>query len=556
MSGPYTSKSIVAFNASPPPNDGSEVASNDLDWDAHLNKLATPIKNLAEGIDTNVLAAFNSIYGMTAAESTAGVTIVNWQYLPGIVLRYGTNITPGTTDMTTAIQAAIDVMKGANAGIAWLPNEDCLTSGEILIDANAYLQGTGSGSRIKPNAETFAAIRIESAVDSGMSKFGLKDFDIEWATQATNSAAVGIKLDDSGGSLRFPDGGHIHRVDILRPYIGFMDDTAAFNIDLKQMQVFEPRQNGILIAKNSGTMYSLDKVWVKADSNTAIAIDISGLHYLKMTGCAVDNYDGSQAAVSIVTCTGVIDSLDIEACETSVANSGLLNLFNFTGEVVGCRFDTNTLTGSNGAVISTGGSGRGRVILNAVVVSNTTAGASNDAHGLIVASGTTSLLINGGGIDVPTGGSGSHTEIKDASEIVNRYDENGLVLRSITSPTELVTTTNVITATENGKTFYLNAVGGFTSTLPAPALGLKYKFIVKTAPTTAYIITTNGGDNVLQGTFLDIVGELVAITNQDTLNFVASTSLVGDSLEVESDGTNWYCTAFSKADGGITVSAT
>jgi len=121
---------------------------------------------------------------------------------------------------------------------------------------------------------------------------------------------------------------------------------------------------------------------------------------------------------------------------------------------------------------------------------------------------------------------------------------------------EAVTATNVITADESGKTFYLNTAGGFTSTLPAPAIGLKYKFIVQTAPTTAYIITTNAGANILQGTFLDIVGELVAITDQDTLNFVASASLVGDSLEVESDGTNWHCTAFSKANGGITVAVT
>ncbi len=121
-------------------------------------------------------------------------------------------------------------------------------------------------------------------------------------------------------------------------------------------------------------------------------------------------------------------------------------------------------------------------------------------------------------------------------------------------PTEVVTGTNVIMASESGKTFYLNIAGGFTSTLPPPALGLRYKFIVKTAPTTAYIITTDNGDNILQGTFLDIVGELVAIVAQDTLNFVASTSLVGDSLEVESDGVSWFCTAFSKADGGITVS--
>jgi len=49
---------------------------------------------------------------------------------------------------------------------------------------------------------------------------------------------------------------------------------------------------------------------------------------------------------------------------------------------------------------------------------------------------------------------------------------------------ELVTTTNIIRPDETGRTFFLNAVGGFTSTLPAPTAGLNYKFIVKTAPIT------------------------------------------------------------------------
>jgi hypothetical protein len=127
---------------------------------------------------------------------------------------------------------------------------------------------------------------------------------------------------------------------------------------------------------------------------------------------------------------------------------------------------------------------------------------------------------------------------------------------SVSGAGESVTTTNVITAAESGTTFYLNAAGGFTSTLPAPANGLKYTFIVSTAPTTAYIVTTTSGANLLYGTYLDIVGELTYFSAQDTLNFVASTSVVGDRLEVESDGTNWYCKAFSGANGGITVAVT
>lgn len=48
-------------------------------------------------------------FDMVEAEITAGVVIVNEIYSPGIVDRYGNNTTPGTTDMTTAIQAAVDV---------------------------------------------------------------------------------------------------------------------------------------------------------------------------------------------------------------------------------------------------------------------------------------------------------------------------------------------------------------------------------------------------------------------------------------------------------------
>jgi len=123
---------------------------------------------------------------------------------------------------------------------------------------------------------------------------------------------------------------------------------------------------------------------------------------------------------------------------------------------------------------------------------------------------------------------------------------------------ESVTATNVITEGENGKTFFLNAAGGFTSTLPAPSLGLNFKFIVTTAPTTAYIITTNASANIIYGLITDINATTPTqpANAEDTINFVANTSLPGDYVEVVSDGTNWYMKAATQADGGITVAVT
>ena len=125
---------------------------------------------------------------------------------------------------------------------------------------------------------------------------------------------------------------------------------------------------------------------------------------------------------------------------------------------------------------------------------------------------------------------------------------------------ETVAAANTILAAESPKIFYLNLAGGFTSTLPAPAAGLYFKFIVKTAPTTAYVITTNAGADIMIGG----INELEVDTNDDgpydnnadTLNFVASVAVVGDWVEFVSDGTSWYFTGQTNADGGVTTSTT
>jgi hypothetical protein len=68
------------------------------------------------------------LYPKTATEVSAGVTIVNFNYPPLTVDRYGTNTTPGTTVMTTAWQAAINVAKKNGGVVTWGP-------GPYLIDA-------------------------------------------------------------------------------------------------------------------------------------------------------------------------------------------------------------------------------------------------------------------------------------------------------------------------------------------------------------------------------------------------------------------------------------
>ncbi len=60
MGQKYTSQSASGFDSSPPPDDGSQSASNLITWAGIKSKLATPLKNLADAINTALVAAFNT----------------------------------------------------------------------------------------------------------------------------------------------------------------------------------------------------------------------------------------------------------------------------------------------------------------------------------------------------------------------------------------------------------------------------------------------------------------------------------------------------------------
>ena len=156
-------------------------------------------------------------------------------------------------------------------------------------------------------------------------------------------------------------------------------------------------------------------------------------------------------------------------------------------------------------------------------------------------------------VSIGTANGGGGLQIAGTSVTATAAEINAAA--DVSTRGEAVVATNVITAAESGKTFFLNVAGGFTSTLPAPATGLNYKFVVSTAPTTAYIITTNGGDNVIEG-MADVNSTLVLAANEDKINFVANTAIVGDWVEVVSDGTSWFVTGQSGAAGGITFTVT
>ena len=82
--------------------------------------------------------------------------------------------------------------------------------------------------------------------------------------------------------------------------------------------------------------------------------------------------------------------------------------------------------------------------------------------------------------------------------------------------------------------------------------------MVKTAPTTAYIIASAGGasgDNIIGYPVASVGSDESANGNAagDQINFVANVALPGDSVEVWSDGTSWFARCVGKATGAITI---
>ncbi|HEY4721929.1 MAG TPA: glycosyl hydrolase family 28-related protein, partial [Anaerolineae bacterium] len=110
------------------------------------------------------------LYPRTQPEIDALVTPVNYAYPPGNILRYGTNTTPGTTDMTSAIQNALN----ANSGAAvFFPAGTYKILGQITVpvDTDIIVQNGGVVTLAAGSADLSAAtalILCEGSIGSAL----------------------------------------------------------------------------------------------------------------------------------------------------------------------------------------------------------------------------------------------------------------------------------------------------------------------------------------------------------------------------------------------------
>ena len=176
-----------------------------------------------------------------------------------------------------------------------------------------------------------------------------------------------------------------------------------------------------------------------------------------------------------------------------------------------------------------------------------------------------------------------YDKVNDAARtVVNLNQAQTLTGKTLTSPTvtggtfsaptindavglhanETLAALDTLTAADSGKIIFLSHATEFAVTLPAPAAGLEFTFIVANAPESAdYTIVTEGGCQVMGGHVLTsdvytdsaVDADVEAGLTGTTITFVQAVSVIGDKAYVVSDGNGWYVSCACAAVGGITI---
>ncbi len=162
----------------------------------------------------------------------------------------------------------------------------------------------------------------------------------------------------------------------------------------------------------------------------------------------------------------------------------------------------------------------------------------------------------------------------DAGDVTMNYDEDGdndlqvtgpvtfegvvEIQGSYLNPVEILVTTEAVEITDSGKVFILNHATEFASTLPtvASSAGVTFRFIVGVPPDTgSFTVVTDSLEDKIHGV-VTVNGVSVGCVGLDTITFTASAALVGDWIELTSDGVFWYLSGAGDAASSIVPTGT
>lgn len=212
MGAKYTTNAASGFNSSPPPDDGSQQASNLVTWAKHKEKLADPVKNLADAINTDLVAAFDyAVRRITTSDSlVAGDHMRTVEIGPSVSTVVTVTLADAAT-MTNIYRVYIKNSGEKNATIARDTSGDTIdgvaadytlpAGAAILLTTNNAANGYLIAGGHRP-----PALGIEQATTSGTSidftgiPAWVKRITIQFVGVSTNNTSnLQVQIGDAGG---------------------------------------------------------------------------------------------------------------------------------------------------------------------------------------------------------------------------------------------------------------------------------------------------------------------------------------------------------------------
>lgn len=222
--------------------------------------------------NANTVGSFlNSIYARTAAEIAAGVTPTNYFYPQGNVLRYGTNSVPGTTDMTTAIQAALNVVE-TPGGDVFIPQGTYKVTARLEFGSGTHLYGVGYDSLIQATVNG-PIFRSKGGTVSRRYRLHMHDIGIDGTSKVTYPASVGVSLRNATQCLlenifvfNCGDGFDVHADPGLGAYYNTLIHCNTDTTDIAFYCSTGANETRIIDGRTTVTVNGL---WIEDNSNTS-----------------------------------------------------------------------------------------------------------------------------------------------------------------------------------------------------------------------------------------------------------------------------------------------
>ena len=266
--------------------------------------------------------------------------------------------------------------------------------------------------------------------------------------------------------------------------------------------------------------------------------------------------DGTAGGIELQCGTGdiTLDSGDDIFLEADTGTGDVISLINTQGTSAAAIVITTTAAGSidvnSGDNVTIDTADDFDVTTADGGITLTAAGGSNGDVTLVSADDT--IITSSGKVTI------TNTEAVTISGAMTVTGDTQLVsVTRIDTPIEIVTATNAIEITESGTVYVLNNGTEFATTLPtvASSAGVTYRFIVGVDPVgTAFTIVTDTLEDKIEGVVVVNGASVGADGPDDTITFTASAAVVGDWVELTSDGVLWYLSGHAVAATGIVPS--